>query len=764
MDMLKVVKIRSVENADYTTQYNRMRFKVPADNLNTHLDESYLSLQVQPKNANGTLPAKNLNIGFGNGTDKLPYYPTCLIKVARLFSGDSNIPFEEINRFNLLDLNMKIYQKDLENLASDQYESGFFVDNLFQADKSPFYLEGGIDIHVPLKDIFGLCKNKDFYLSNTGGLQIELELEDQYSLFIANSEANVASQRVYTSFDGGQSVTPFSNLNSAYISSSQPPNEVAPVALDSSEVQANQELKSLDADLENFYISASSVTIGSTYDATNKRFPVAIQISLTSNIIYDASLPITAFGIGTVAGNLILKNSNWKQMPMSLVYKKTDTVKSPLFARELQNLTASLTDFNPSGTPTNAVIVAQLPWVNDTAPTGLSFKAIACAGKLSLYGATSSTFNQLSLTNAIGSAFPIGYAGIAGTIQQICAGTGNPTADPPEAPALTLALGTDSTYPTITVSAGALGSGVSLVPNAQYIVNLQQIQPATFSVWNPSEVKNDDNINGLVPWTYQSNTMPQAKNFILKATDETVLTFQKVVNDSDAGNVAFINKQIQERVQQSYASIGEIFLQMVAQPPAPISDELDEVQQAQLTYSIPRAELVLVQEPKKSSDSISNVYMTWKMEPTLIENSTTNWQKQFILEPNVASVCLLYPPQASNGVQSMYSSDDAIDTYRWALDNIDNTNRDVVLNEALHNDKLIDWFNNTNMKLKSFPNSQLLESELSLIPMKIYSAVDDENMYMDNKSHTLQVVLKAQDDTPLTQKNLYLFKQVLKTL
>jgi hypothetical protein len=192
--------------------------------------------------------------------------------------------------------------------------------------------------------------------------------------------------------------------------------------------------------------------------------------------------------------------------------------------------------------------------------------------------------------------------------------------------------------------------------------------------------------------------------------------------------------------------------------------KLDEVEQAQLTYSIPRAELVLVQEPKKSSDSISNVYMTWKMEPTLIENSTTNWQKQFILEPNVASVCLLYPPQASNGVQSMYSSDDAIDTYRWALDNIDNTNRDVVLNEALHNDKLIDWFNNTNMKLKSFPNSQLLESELSLIPMKIYSAVDDENMYMDNKSHTLQVVLKAQDDTPLTQKNLYLFKQVLKTL
>jgi hypothetical protein len=164
MDMLKVLKIRSVENSDYTPQLNRMRFKIPADNLNTHLDESYLSFQVQPKMADGTNVVPANNYGFGNATDKLPYYPTCLIKVARLFSGDSNIPLEEINKFNLLDINMKIYQKDLEHMASDQYEAGFFVDDLFQADKSPFFQEGAADIHIPLKDIFGLCKNKLYRL------------------------------------------------------------------------------------------------------------------------------------------------------------------------------------------------------------------------------------------------------------------------------------------------------------------------------------------------------------------------------------------------------------------------------------------------------------------------------------------------------------------------------------------------------------------------------------------------------------------------
>jgi hypothetical protein len=87
-----------------------------------------------------------------------------------------------------------------------------------------------------------------------------------------------------------------------------------------------------------------------------------------------------------------------------------------------------------------------------------------------------------------------------------------------------------------------------------------------------------------------------------------------------------------------------------------------------------------------------------------------------------------------------------------------------MINEALHNDKLIDWFNNTNMKLKSLPGSELLPSISSIIPMKIYTAMDNENMYMDNKNHTLQVVLKSAEGETFTPKNLYLFKQVLKTL
>lgn len=745
--MLKVLKIRSIENFDYSPQYNRMRFKIPADNLNTHLDESYLSFQVQPKMADGTNIVPTNNYGFGNANDILPYYPTCLLKVARLFSGDSNIPLEEINKFNLLDINMKIYQKDLENMASDQYESGFFVDDLFQADKSPFYLEGSADIHIPLKDIFGLCKNKDFYLSSTGGLQIEFELEDQYSLFVQNSNSKTA-QRVYTSFDTTQSVTPFSTLNNKYISSTQTPATVPPVPLDASELLPNEELLATGAQKENFYINVSNVVFdASGYDDTNKRMPVALTVALTGGNIFDRSVSYQSFGIGSVAGNNILKNSNWKLIPMSLVYKKSDTNESSLFGRELQNLTATLTDFiAPS---TNAIINAFLPWPNNTPPTGIFVKGIATSNKLGL--ATSNLFNQLAITNSIGGDIPTSYAKIGGTIQQICTSAGS---------AMELKLGSGTTYPFITFSSGALGSR-NFVVGAIYVIILQNINAGVIT-WSPIETSNSSRINTLKYFGYDIPGRDVGL-FLFKATSATVLTFRKIFKDkNNSENVTYINNVLTTRTQ-CLQNIGEIFTQQ--HTPAPVSgEELEDVEQATLTYSIPRAELVLVQESKKSSDNISNVYMTWKMEPTLIENTTAYWQKQFILEPNVASVCLVYPPQYTDNSQSMYSQDSSLFQYRWSLDNIDNTNRDVMINEALHNDKLIDWFNNTNMKLKSLPGSELLPSDSSIIPMKIYTAMDNENMYMDNKNHTLQVVLKSANGTTFTPKNLYLFKQVLKTL
>jgi hypothetical protein len=188
--------------------------------------------------------------------------------------------------------------------------------------------------------------------------------------------------------------------------------------------------------------------------------------------------------------------------------------------------------------------------------------------------------------------------------------------------------------------------------------------------------------------------------------------------------------------------------------------QLGDLLPTDYSYNINTAELVMVQEGKKSSDNTPKVYTTWKMEPSLIDYNTNKWQKQFILEPNVSNALLLYPEQLTDGKQSLYSIDNNLATYRWSLDNIDNTNRDVQMDSALYYDKLIETLNNTGVKIKNIND----DFGGTLLPMKIYTAMDSNNIYMDNKTHTLQIVLNAGIDLQFLPKNLYLFKQVVKTL
>ena len=145
MDLTKVIKIRSVENAVYTKDYNRMRFRIPPDNLNTHLNESYINLQVvlMDNSVNPPVPidVSATNYGFGNDSSTIPYYSTALLKVVRLFREDSNVPLEEIRNFNILDINMKAYTRNYDNKITDQFDNGFFVSQQFGANKSSFFQE-----------------------------------------------------------------------------------------------------------------------------------------------------------------------------------------------------------------------------------------------------------------------------------------------------------------------------------------------------------------------------------------------------------------------------------------------------------------------------------------------------------------------------------------------------------------------------------------------------------------------------------------------
>ncbi len=739
--MLKVLKIRSVENAVYTPQYNRMRFKVPSDNLNTHLNESYFSFEVVPVNSVGTPVDPEVNIGFGNASTG-PYYPSCLLKTARIFRGDSNIPLEEINHYNLIDLNMKLYQKDIEDLASDQYESGFFVPDQFQSDKSPFWLEGKADIHIYLKDIFGLCKNKDFYLSDTEGLQFEFELEDQYNLFIEN-KPDEQHQLVYSSFDNSNVVaTPLSDLNNKFISSTYNAAAVPPVNLSTADALSNAELVAMGAEPQNFFISIPStgVTYG-TYDSTNKRFPVTLNVGTSNVKLSDATQEFTAYGVNSTASNTILGTSNWASIPMELVYKLSgSTAADPIRSTYLDISGYTNIVMSGSTVTTPANFTGWIPWINSTAPS-FTVSSISTASGLAPV-ATARTWWEIVTTNALGGNIPSQWGNLSGTLSDIVANSGG---------ALTLSTG-NSALRTITFSSGALKS-IDLSIDSKYYMYFDIVNVGT--AWNPEVKTGNTNINKMSLYT-TSNGKP----VVFTATDETVLQIQLSGNGSIASQNNLIDRKLASTIVGAANTVGRIVLRQID------DSTLSEIEASTLSYQIPRAELVLIQESKKSTDDIPKVYSTWKMEPTLIESAVGLWQHQFILEPNVSNAYLLYPPQYESAASTMHSLTDSLATYRWAIDNIDNTNRDVVVNQSLHYDKLIDTFNNSDYKLKTLA-TQVPADVPSILPMKIYTARDDENMYMNNQSHTLQVVLKAGTNdfgTTLAPKNLYLFKQVLKNL
>ncbi len=740
--MLKVLKIRSVENTVYTPQYNRMRFRIPGDNLNTHLNESYFAFEVVPVDSAGDPIAPEVNIGFGNPQSGI-YYPTCLLKTARIFRGDSNIPLEEINHFNLIDLNMKLFEKDNEDLSSDQYEGGFFVPDNFQSDKSPFWLEGKAEIHIYLKDIFGLCKSKDFYLSETDGLQVEFELEDQYNLFIEN-KPDEAQQLVYSSFDTSNVVaTPLSNLNNKFISSTYNASAVPPVDLSDADGISNEELVTMGAPLNNFYISVGSTAYDvAGYDSTNKRMPITLNINTTSPIIYDSTQEFKSYGVNSTASNTVLAGANWNCIPSELVYKLSGSTNSdPLRSTYLDISGYSNIVMTGSTVTTPAKLTAWVPWPNNTPPT-FTVNSIGCVSKLSPL-ATAKTWYETTIANGLGGAIPAQFTNLSGTLKDIITNSGG---------AMTLSTG-NTAVRTITFTAGSLFS-IDLVPGASYHMYFDEVNIGT--TWNPVVKVGNTNINYMKAYSDS-----QQKPIIFKALDETVLEIQFGGNRAIASKNATIDAKLAGTPVGVANTVGRLVLRQIDGGSA-----LNEVVASTLTYQIPRAELVLIQESKKSTDDTPKVYSTYKMEPTLIESAVGLWQHQFILEPNVSNAFLLYPPQYVDKTSTMHSLTESLGSYRWALDNIDNTNRDVVINQALHNDKLIDTFNNTDMKIKNLIYD-VPDDVASVIPMKIYTSRDEDNMYMNNQSHTLQVVLKAGSGdlgSTLNPKNLYLFKQVLKTL
>lgn len=786
MDMLKVLKIRSVENAEYTKQQNRMRFKIPADNLNTHLNESYLSFDVQlVDTTTNNLITSDKNLGFGN--DNKPYYPTCLLKTVRLFRGDSNIPLEEIQHFNVLDQTIKMYEKDFEDLISDQLEKGFIVKDTFQGSYSQFFkptttpTAGVLSINIPLKYIFGLCKSNDFYLSETGGLQIEFELEDNYKLFNEQPVSNPVNAVVASSLlvdEDTVTATSASTLAPAYVNS-QSVRQSTFVSPSSGSLYedtstwstgnivnvsdtdggvkdvGNTYTASLLTQFRTKYADAILNSYWGTYDATKKVWPLTLPLEVKMNngsnpkfyiyngVQYTLNTEVIS---STNKNNLIAATTLGRFTPLKLYYKLNQSDRIWL---SIDGRFVSSTPYVSSTSP--ATITIEIPSEDNTNKPLNNSMYHMMIEMCDVIPEQTNDAKHIDLADNT----TTGIIDIPPSVGENCYALSSLDAMQKSCTNIIYTEATDTTPPTIQFTNG-LSDDFDTDNNAEYDMLLNPLFenigiPNYTAVVNGSEVSLAQN-----PFRTINGKSGPVTITLRAKTYNTLVIYDKVNNKPLVGS-GWYGQFAGFFKNSTYGSIRFVNLSTENQV-----EGYGAVPSQNISYKIPRAELVLIQSAKQSTDESPKVYSTWKMEPALIDYATSRWQHQFILEPGVFNACLVMPQQiTSDGGQLMISETDKISSYRWSLDNIDNTNRDVLIYGSLHNDKLIDWFKNSNYELKSL-SCYDNRSSFGLIPMKIYTAMDNENMYMDNKTHTLQVVLNSIET--LEQKNLYLFKQVLKTL
>ena len=173
------------------------------------------------------------------------------------------------------------------------------------------------------------------------------------------------------------------------------------------------------------------------------------------------------------------------------------------------------------------------------------------------------------------------------------------------------------------------------------------------------------------------------------------------------------------------------------------------------TWNISKAEMVLVQHNRDPSMPPSPIYPTFKCEAVTIETQKlTEYNRQFIItEQNCFNVLLCCPNYSADSQdhhpQSLISKSRNINNYRWSLNNIDNTNRQIMVKNntssypsTLHIDKLMDCFSNDVGGLKTFSGVNGVARSVDapcLFPLKIYTASDAESHYMNPMSgYTLQ--------------------------
>ena len=714
INVQRVIKFRSLENQQYTPTYNRANIRIPADTMQTDLSQSYLAMRLRIKSKAGEtitsadlakLTANDMCISFGH--EDHSYSPACMIKSAVLKAGNGQI-LESIPFSNIISQTMFQLTTNKERLASSNLLNGLALaskrgESITKTLSSLH--KDYIEVQIPLQDIFELCRSSNFWLSETQGLELSLETENRVDLF---KVVLVKSTEVFPA-----STTLLNTLemndNQSFASDEIPKTQVA------------NRPKVFGASLFAPISTLPAVVAGTDIPQFQSLQLVAetTQAQLTAASIVAGAHCKLVFRLGSghffeMMNEVIATTSYADPVPSIIAFKYAWYWHA---GDEVEFVRLEMTSMVVSNPTTYANLSLSTNIIKIDTPT---FEKLQGVGLIS-YDKKANLDGVFDLAMQIVN--PQSYP----------AGEGTPTSQG-MIDAKQITYVTDERY----VGEKFYGNDMIRLPITSRGVRMTFVK---------------DNGDGSYDLTFTDLGM---KNSLIGPGLSGLWSSTEVLPNPENLSYSFIF----ERHQLPAAVLGA--------GDAALISKLS----AGLTYEIDRLEVVLNQSTKNKKMPMGKSYNTYKVEPITIQDSVFDYERQFnVMEPSTYNIAILAPKRGSlvSTLPNVYS-------YRYQINNISNTSTDITLKtvdsdfpSGMHLDKSLDYFANSQLAVRNFfgiGGMDMQAEPVRILPLKIYSANDASNYFVNNKMFTVQLAIHSPQESlqPISEQTLYLVKSSIQTL
>lgn len=784
---MRQIKIRSLEDTQYTTRYNRARFDIAADDMSTDLSQSYLLLRLNLISAPGVSPyveytaedlaswvAQNVCVQFGY--EDMTYSPACLIKTARMVNKKTGLVVEEIQFANVLSQWLFQMVNDKETLSAQNLLTGSALEigkgsGITQSLSS--LLTTPISVRILLKEIFGCCNTSNFYLSETNGLELLFELEDRLPILktapVWQPEWIDVSGASAPSVIGAQLPEGVNTQAQVSFYDQYPETQGANPYVESY-ADGHEIINAPKASWKYLADFFEPIIWGAT---------LVQELTLAG---YNTSAPQLA-ALGFVAGNIIKINIAIS----GLTQNQVDDVNGGYGVQEkILEYIFQINTVTPGDGDDGAIINF------DVENSGLLYP--------------SSWIADANLQPPFLSSVEVFPASMARLSQF-------DTAEEFMVPLQSniIVLDTPGMIALETLGVVALTGGVLATPTAYVTTNISFELGVMAQEASAGQLVVPDVIQqqGTDFSTLSSNAMVR-----LPATGKGV-TIKKVTSlGEDSWEVEFSDLGVGVSTgyngllieQAAYSTLDPVYT--YAQPafynvfffnsmapgilPAPGTNAFPHRVNPYslgfapspiplvLSYSIDRFEIVLIQQTKNPKFPMAMGISTWKVEPQTIQYPQYQWSQQFaVTEPNCYNCILLtpsYTPTGANNLGKLISQPRNIARFRNSINNIDMANRDTIMSSnesdypsSLYSDMLIDLFGNSQYNLRALYGLREIahaRNPVVCVPMKVYSAFTNGMMLGNgDQAYTVQVNLFGDPSVGKTIETgpVFFYKQCLKT-